>query len=132
VLDACGGAVVRTIHVGEPPEAVAIDPGTDCVVVANRDEAGVSVLDARRGIVLRTLTVRAQPLAVAVDEQTSRAFVLHCSYSRLSWLWTDSYVHLTGTCYDDTQMVARSGNRSTLARSTHDPRRSGIAVCAQR
>ena len=70
------GAVVRTIHVGESPDAVAIDPGTDRVVVANLDDASVSVLDARRGIVLRTVSVGAQPLAVAVDGQTSRAFVV--------------------------------------------------------
>src|SRR5919204_1584851 len=62
--------------VGESPDAVAVDPGTDRVVVANLDDASVSVLDARRGIVLRTVTVGAQPLAVAVDEQTSRTFVV--------------------------------------------------------
>jgi len=76
VLDAHSGGVVRTIHVGESPDALAVDPGTDRVVVAIRDDASVSVLDAGRGVVLRTVTVGAQPLAVAVDEQTSRAFVV--------------------------------------------------------
>jgi YVTN family beta-propeller protein len=69
------------------------------VVVANLDDASVSVLDARRGIVLRTVTVGAQPLAVAVDEQTSRAFVVSyggtvdrpagwwVSWAQVLWCW---------------------------------------------
>ena len=42
VLDARSGAVVRTIRVGEAPTAVAVDPGTGRVVVANGGAASVS------------------------------------------------------------------------------------------
>src|SRR5438128_7764804 len=77
VFDARRGAVVRTVRVGRVPAAVAVDPRTDRVVVANGGDASVSVLDARRGAVLRAVAVGAQPLAVAVDARTGRAFVVN-------------------------------------------------------
>lgn len=94
LLDATGGAVLRTVPVGPDPRAVAVDSApapaapNGRIVVANDDDASLSVLDARSGRLLRTVPVGANPHAVALDAQTARAFVVNAGDGTVSVLDT--------------------------------------------
>jgi len=87
VLDAHGGALLRTVTVGPHPFVMAVDGRSSRVFVTSlgaMDAAGhltgpgsVSVLDARNGALLRTLPVGVEPAVIAVDERAGRAFVVN-------------------------------------------------------
>ncbi len=87
VLDARGGALLRTVTVGPHPFVMAVDGRSSRVFVTSlgaMDAAGhltgpgsVSVLDARNGALLRTLPVGVEPAVIAVDERAGRAFVVN-------------------------------------------------------
>jgi len=81
-----GSFVVRSVPVGKTPQALAVDPNTGRVFVANGDSNTVSVLDARTGAVIRTTPVGQTPQAVAVDRVTGRAFVVNSSSNTVSVL----------------------------------------------
>ena len=71
--------VTATIHVGSEPDAVAIDPSSHNVYVANFDSKTVSVIDesgdAKTGKVTATIHVRSGPDAVAVDSSNHNVYV---------------------------------------------------------
>ena len=67
--------VTRTIPVGGHPEAVAVDPASRTVYVANGYGDTVSVIDEATGAVTRTIRVGASPQAVAVDPAARTVYV---------------------------------------------------------
>lgn len=83
-----GMSVLRTVHVGQHPVALAVDARIGRVVVVNQGSlypngsgtatghGSVSMLDATTGRLLRTTPVGQNPRAVAIDEQTRRVFVV--------------------------------------------------------
>jgi DNA-binding beta-propeller fold protein YncE len=80
-VDAGCGHVVRTVPVGLPPRAIAVDQRRGRVVVLTREEfvpaaaAGqVQVLDGRTGRLLHTVAVGADASALALDERTGKVF----------------------------------------------------------
>jgi len=87
VLDARGGALLRTVTVGRHPFVMAVDGRSSRVFVTSlgaMDAAGrltgpgsVSVLDAQSGMLLRTVPVGVEPAVIAVDERAGRAFVVN-------------------------------------------------------
>jgi len=87
VLDARGGALLRTVTVGPHPFVMAVDGRSSRVFVTSlgaMDAAGhltgpgsVSVLDAQSGMLLRTVPVGVEPAVIAVDERAGRAFVVN-------------------------------------------------------
>ncbi len=87
VLDARGGALLRTVTVGPHPFVTAVDGRSSRVFVTSlgaMDAAGhltgpgsVSVLDAQSRMLLRTVPVGVEPAVIAVDERAGRAFVVN-------------------------------------------------------
>lgn len=82
------GAVVGTVAVGVVPEAVAVDPRTHHVFVANWGDNTVSMLDADSGRVVRVAAVGHTPSAVVVDGRAAHAFVLNSNPGSVSVLDT--------------------------------------------
>ena len=76
--------VTGTIAVGEGPAGVAVDPGTQTVYVANRDDNTVSVIDAATRTVVASIPVDEGPFAVAVDPGTHTVYVTHPFGHRVS------------------------------------------------
>ncbi len=86
VIDGGTNAVTATIVVGSPtcisgppgacsPGAVAVDPSTHKVYVANYGDDTVSAIDGTTNTVVATIHVRSNPRAVAVDPSTHRVYV---------------------------------------------------------
>jgi DNA-binding beta-propeller fold protein YncE len=104
ILDATSGRLVRRVTVGVLPTAVAVDPRSGRVFVANKGPVDgnlvplgngtVTVLDERSGAVLRTSGVGTYPTAIAVDERAGRAFVVNASGTtvRMSQEWWERAV----------------------------------------
>jgi DNA-binding beta-propeller fold protein YncE len=69
VLDGRTATVVRTVAVGLPPEALAVDQRRGRIVVTHADDARVSLVEATSGRVLRKVPVGLPPLALAVDQR---------------------------------------------------------------
>jgi YVTN family beta-propeller protein len=67
--------VAKTIPVGSEPRAVAVDPTTGNVYVANSNTDTVSVIDEATSIVTNTITVGNGPLGVAVDPTRGEVYV---------------------------------------------------------
>jgi len=67
IVDTRAGRVLRTVHVGKEPVAVAIDARAGRAFIANLAGNSVSVLDVRRGRVLREVPVGAGPSTLAID-----------------------------------------------------------------
>jgi DNA-binding beta-propeller fold protein YncE len=65
-LAACGTLQPPTIHTGEDPEAVAVNPGTQTLYTANQVTGDVSVIDAARCNATATRGCRQPPPAIAL------------------------------------------------------------------
>lgn len=64
------------LSVGENPSAIAVDPVTDYVYVANRDSNSVSILDGKTQTKLgQDVPVGANPVALAVNPTTGYVYV---------------------------------------------------------
>jgi YVTN family beta-propeller protein len=63
--------------VGRTPSAVAVDPRSGHVFVANSTDNTVSMLDARTGRVLHTTAVGGDPDQLQINPRTERVFVLN-------------------------------------------------------
>jgi len=87
MLDGRTGALLRVTAVGDTPTAIAVDQGSDHVLVTTSiadptDPMGhvvgygsVHVLDATTGMALWTVPVGVAPVALAIDERTHQAVV---------------------------------------------------------
>ena len=67
--------VVAKIGVGTSPQAIAVNPVTNRIYVANEDSDNVSVIDGATATVMATITVGDQPAGVGVNTTTNRIFV---------------------------------------------------------
>src|SRR5689334_11337499 len=65
----------RRIDVGRGPVAVAVNPKTKRIYVANNESGSVSVIDGAAEAVTATLDVGANPYVLAVDSTSNRIFV---------------------------------------------------------
>ncbi len=97
ILDARTGAVLHSAPVGRAPQALAVDPATQRVFVANMTSNTVSVLDSRSGRLVHTVPVGVSPSAVAVDVRTHRVFVANAMARTVSILDARSGVALHTT-----------------------------------
>jgi len=78
VANGATGAVTATIGVGGPAartSAVAVDPSTHTVYVANQGSNTVSVIDGATNDVMNTINGFSSPDAVGVDPSTHTAYV---------------------------------------------------------
>lgn len=65
----------RNIQVGKSPIAIARNPSTHLLYVANHGSGTVSVIDGRSDRVTATIPVDSLPYSIAVDQQTNQIFV---------------------------------------------------------
>jgi YVTN family beta-propeller protein len=72
-------ALIASSAVGRGPSALAVDPRSGHVFVANSVDGTVTMLDARTGRVLRTTSVGGDPDQLQVNPRTARAFVLRAA-----------------------------------------------------
>ena len=70
-------SLIARIAVGRSPSAIAVDPRSGHVFVANSGDNTLTMLDARSGAVLRTIIVGAYPDQMQVNPQTERVFVMN-------------------------------------------------------
>jgi YVTN family beta-propeller protein len=82
VIDSGTNTVTATINVGTSPGAIAVDPTTDSIYVANGLDASptaadgtVSVIDGGTNTVTTTITVGKAPDGIAVDPTTNTIYV---------------------------------------------------------
>ena len=111
------GAVLGTVAVGVSPQALAVDPDTHHIVVANWGDNTVSLLDAASGRVVRVAAVGPTPSAVVVDQRRARAFVLNTNPGSVSMLDTGRGVvlrTLSFTGLGDAAVDERTGNLVVL------------------
>jgi YVTN family beta-propeller protein len=73
--DPTGGTTIASIPVGVNPDAVAVDPTTDTVYVANQATNSVSVINGSTDTVTNTIQGLASPVAIAVDPSTHNVYV---------------------------------------------------------
>ena len=78
MVDITSGRVLRTVSIGGPPFAMAVDAHTSrlFVITTTGPSGSFAVLDTRTGALLRTGPTIGSPQAIAVDGATNRAFVL--------------------------------------------------------
>lgn len=78
MIDASSGRILRTVAVGGPPFAFAVDARTSrlFVLTTTGPSGYVAVLDTRSGAILRKEPTMASPQTLAVDEETNRVFAL--------------------------------------------------------
>jgi YVTN family beta-propeller protein len=81
-------ALIASSAVGRGPSALAVDPRSGHVLVANSVDGTVTMLDARTGRVLHTAAVGGYPNQVQVNPRTTRAFVLNAADDSVSVLDT--------------------------------------------
>jgi YVTN family beta-propeller protein len=74
VIDTATGAFERNIQVGTHPSALAIDPATGDLYVANTDSDTVSVVDTATNAVVRTIDVAPLPSAPVGSNPDALAF----------------------------------------------------------
>ena len=72
---------VATVEVGDGPWAIAINPGTNLIYVANIGSDTVSVIDGSTSSVVATVDVGSGPSAIAVNPSTNLIYVINTIYS---------------------------------------------------
>ena len=76
VLDGTSNSVIATIKVGEHPRAIAVNPSTHTVFVANTHGNSVTVINGTNNTELATVGVGIGPYAIAVDSAADKAYVV--------------------------------------------------------
>lgn len=75
MADARTGALLRTVPVGRPLLALAVDGPRRHVLVVSRTDQTLYLLDARTGTVLRTRPIGATPLSIGMEARAGLAFI---------------------------------------------------------
>jgi YVTN family beta-propeller protein len=73
-VDETSGSVTN-IATGATPCAVAINPATNLIYVANHEDDSVTVLDGTQSKVLATVKVGEKPQGIAIDAKANRIYV---------------------------------------------------------
>jgi YVTN family beta-propeller protein len=73
-VDETSGSVTN-IATGATPCAVALNPATNLIYVANHEDDSVTVLDGTQSKVLATVKVGEKPQGIAIDAKTNRIYV---------------------------------------------------------
>ncbi|MGE5093540.1 MAG: YncE family protein [Betaproteobacteria bacterium] len=76
--------VIATIGAGSGTRAVAVNPATNRIYVANEDSGDVTVIDGASNSVLATVPVGPRPQYIAVSAATNRVFVSNAGDSTLA------------------------------------------------
>lgn len=92
-IDTRNHAVLATIPVGGRPSAMAVDPGTQHLWVANGSD--VSVIDPATFTVTATYPVGERPSGIAIDPETRTVFVT--DYSGTALTFVDIATRTVGT-----------------------------------
>src|SRR5260370_3514295 len=69
-----GQTVSATVSVGKTPDAVAINPVTNRIYIANQGSNNVTVIDGASNTAI-TVSVGSRPIAVAVNPATNKVYV---------------------------------------------------------
>ncbi|MGV7698383.1 YncE family protein [Mycobacterium kansasii] len=101
--------VKATVHVGQGPYAVAVDPGTHTVYTANYEDNTVSVIDGKTRTVTATVPVGKKPVSVAVDPGTHTVYV---------------------AALEDRTVSVIDGSTNTVTATLRDPRGQGARSVA--
>src|SRR5260370_23622305 len=72
-----GQTVTATVAVGQSPSAMAVNPVTNKIYVANRSDNTVTVIDGASNTVSATVPVGTSPVAVAVSPTTNKIYVVN-------------------------------------------------------
>lgn len=76
--------VIATVAAGADPRAVAVNPATNRIYVANETSGDVTVIDGATNLALATVKVGPRPQYIAVSAATNRIFVSNAGDSTLS------------------------------------------------
>jgi YVTN family beta-propeller protein len=88
--------VFAEISTGIEPVAIAADPGTNKIYVANSGNGTVSVIDAIRGVKLGDVNVGWVPCAIGVDRASHRIYVVNQAENSVTVIdGTDDHVITT-------------------------------------
>jgi len=82
-VSGCAGPA-KTIKVGKAPTALAIDPATGTVYVANEGSGTISVIGETTNRVVATITVAGAPTGIALDATDNRIFFSNHSADTIS------------------------------------------------
>ncbi len=77
VIDGATNADTATVNVGVQPLAVAVNPVTNRVYVANSYSNSVTVIDGATNAVTATVPLGTYPNAVAVNPVTNKIYVVN-------------------------------------------------------
>jgi YVTN family beta-propeller protein len=94
VIDGASNSVTATVRVGEHPQALAINPETHRVYVANTHSNNVTVIDGTLNSVVATVNTGTGPYAIAVNAATKKAYVVSMAGENLTVIDENT---LTGT-----------------------------------
>jgi YVTN family beta-propeller protein len=113
VIDTANGNAVTNVAVGTNPRAVAVNPATNTIYVANYSDGTVSVVN---GLTLATtlVTVGANPIAIAVNPVLNKVYVAN-------------YGSASGTG-NITIIDPVNGNATTAANISNCSKPSSVAV----
>ncbi len=130
VLDARDGRVVRVVHTGSLPQAIAVDAALGRVYVGTAAASGeaVQILDASNGALLRTVALgrtigRIDPLsppspcAVAIDGRHNRVVVAGSASSSLYILDAKSG-HVIGSTFIPIRLCPQAAATLTVSEGT--------------
>jgi YVTN family beta-propeller protein len=71
--------VFATVHVGERPQAIAVDTRANLIFTANTHGNNVSIIDGSANALIATVNAGKNPYAIAVDPDSGKAFVANMS-----------------------------------------------------
>lgn len=74
VIDGRSHAVVATVHVGERPQAIAVDDRSNRVYIANTLGKSITVIDGKSNAVMTTLKMDRSPYALVIDAGAGRLY----------------------------------------------------------
>jgi YVTN family beta-propeller protein len=81
--------VTSSVRVGREPVAIAVNPVTNRIYVANAGSGTISVLDGQSDSMVATVSVGALPYVVAVSEATNRIYVSNTFRDLHDYRWND-------------------------------------------
>jgi YVTN family beta-propeller protein len=67
------------VSLGTPPQAIAIDPRSDRIYIANQRTASLTVIDGKTNVPAATVKVGAIPYALEVDASAHLLYVANFS-----------------------------------------------------